>query len=249
MRALLFAALIATPGIAFAHAGLVSPESRDNDPQSGTSIKTGPCGPQGPGSGPRTTFVAGTTVDIHFRETVNHAGHFMLSLSMANDQGFTVLDGNIPHSDAAPQPTFGSPRMYTYQWTVPNTPCTTCTLQLIQVMEDRNPPTNYYSCADIEIDAPGQPDAGVPEDTGIVMADADTAPDLGAAPPPDSGVTGAPDAGMVTVPDAGAVAVADAGTQPAASGGCSTSSPSALGSTLSILVFGLGLASMRLRRR
>jgi len=263
--ALLFGAL--APSAAFAHAGLLSPESRDNDPQSGTSIKTGPCGPNAPGSGPRTRFAPGSAVEITFRETINHPGHFILSLSMANDQGFQPVTGltqnggavaadNIPHNGAAPQPSFASPRMYTgLMWTVPNTPCAGCTLQLIQVMTDRNPPTNYYSCADIEIgDAP---DAGfAPADTGVVELDAGFPSDAGfvipaadsGVPAADSGVGPAPDSGVASAADSGSASV-DSGTgnNGTMSGGCNTSGTSGAGQVATILVLALGLSTLRRR--
>ena len=277
MRLLLAPALLLgslAPLSAFAHAGLVSPESRDNNPQSGTSIKTGPCGPNAPGSGPRARFVPGSTVEITFRETINHPGHFILSLSMASDQGFAPVSGltqngaavaadNIPHNAGAPQPSFASPRMYTgLMWTVPNTPCAGCTLQLIQVMTDRNPPTNYYSCADIEIVA-DTPDAGVapadagfaPADTGVVELDAGFPSDAGFVVPADSGVAAA-DSGVGPAPDSGVASAADSGSASVdsgtgnngtMSGGCSTSGTSGLGQVATILVLALGLSTLRRR--
>ncbi|MFN8792233.1 MAG: hypothetical protein ACK5Y2_12330 [Bdellovibrionales bacterium] len=77
-------------------------------------------------------------------------------LSLANDQGFqnnvlaTVLDNqnlgnNLPHR-------------YQTQIVIPNIDCPTCTLQMIQSMEE-NPamPTFYYSCADLIIRPAGAP--------------------------------------------------------------------------------------------
>ena len=271
MRLLLVPALLLgslAPLSAYAHAGLVSPESRDNAPQSGPSNMSGPCGPNAPGSGPRTRFVPGSTVEITFRETINHPGHFILSLSMANDQGFQPVTGltqnggavsadNIPHNGGAPQPSFASPRMYTgLMWTVPNTPCAGCTLQLIQVMTDRNPPTNYYSCADIEIGA-DTPDAGVapadagfaPADTGAVELDAGFPSDAGfVIPAADSGVGPAPDSGVASAADSGSASV-DSGTgnNGTMSGGCSTSGTSGAGQVATILVLALGLSTLRRR--
>ncbi|MGI9302428.1 MAG: hypothetical protein ACR2RB_06955, partial [Gammaproteobacteria bacterium] len=59
-----------------------------------------------------------------------------------------------------------------------NEPCDDCTLQLIQVMEDRDPPTNYYSCADVVLQAApgGDPnDVTPPADVaGVTAAPGDT---------------------------------------------------------------------------
>jgi Synergist-CTERM protein sorting domain-containing protein len=177
-------ALLAQAAPAWGHAVLVYPPSRNvND----SSIKTGPCGNYAPGSGERTTLVAGSRIFIQFDETINHPGYFQLFFSPVADTQFTLVEDAIPHRNDNPaRPTFANPRHYAHEITVPTTPCAGCTLQFIQVMEDRNPPTLYFSCADIEIVAP-TPDAGF-------APDADPAPD---AAPPDLGV---PDAGFA--PDA-----------------------------------------------
>ena len=46
-------------------------------------------------------------------------------------------------------------RFYTRTITLPNIECNDCSLQLIQVMTDRSPPSNYYSCADIQLTSNG----------------------------------------------------------------------------------------------
>jgi hypothetical protein len=197
---------------------LIWPTPRSND----SSIKTGPCGTYGPNTGPRTELVAGSRIEVQFGETINHSGWFKISFAQVADQNYTIVEDQIPHSDAPPQPSFAQPRMYRHTITVPNVPCERCGLQLIQVMTDRNPPTNYYSCADIRIVAAPAPDAGVPPidagridagfiDAGFVDAgfvDAGTPPpsrDAGSTPPPaDAGSQPPPiDAGFEPEIDAG----------------------------------------------
>ncbi|MCC7382856.1 MAG: hypothetical protein IT384_13550 [Deltaproteobacteria bacterium] len=214
----LLAALLAValPSLAHAHAGLVWPTPRADD----SSIKTAPCGVYAPGSGVRTELIAGATIQVEFKETINHPGWFQVSFAELADTNFVVLADNIPHSDAPPAPSFAAPRMYTHPITVPSTPCEACALRLIQVMTDRNPPTYYYSCADIRIVPPGgTPDAGGPGDAGAPLdagdpADAspsaDASPGADASPPGADAASPLPDAGG-PLPDAGAASPIDAG--------------------------------------
>lgn len=261
---------LAVPGVAFGHAGLRVPTPRTTDIRAGTSIKTGPCGPYAPGTGARTTLAAGSTFTVEFDETINHPGYFQLFYSEVRDTNFVLLQDRIPHSNAAPSPSFANPRPYSTTITVPNVSCSECTLQLIQVMEDRSPPTLYFSCADIAIVGGPSPDAGVvPVDAGQAPdaeAPVDAAPDaqtpLDAAPAPDATVT--VDADMVAIdaapnPDAAPVALdaaaPDAGVSgdagPSANvqrnevgGGCAAVGPGMLG-----LWAVVGLAAWRRGRR
>lgn len=107
------------------------------------NIKSGPCGVAR--TNDPAIFRAGETVTIQWEATIYHRGYFRVAFSPANDQGFdnNVLLDNVNEVQ--------SQRIYSAEITLPNTPCDNCTLQLIQVMLDRNPPTNYYSCADIQL--------------------------------------------------------------------------------------------------
>jgi MYXO-CTERM domain-containing protein len=249
-------ALLTQVAPAWGHAVLVYPPSRNvND----SSIKTSPCGNYAPGSGERTTLVAGSRLFIQFDETINHPGYFQVFFSPVADTQFTLVEDAIPHRNDNPaRPTFTNPRHYAHEITVPSTPCASCTLQFIQVMEDRNPPTLYFSCADIEIVAP-TPDAGVVADAAAIdlgtsdtgaAPDATTAPDAGVAPDattaPDAEVfvdaARGPDAG--TTADAGSVSTDGLmrGAQP--SGGCQATPAS----PLAALALGAALATRRRRR-
>lgn len=117
--------------------------------------KVGPCGAARTNN--PAVFRAGETVNLEWEATIYHRGYFRIAFSPANDQGFddNVLLDN--YSELQGQ------RTYSAAVTLPNTPCDNCTLQLIQVMLDRNPPTNYYSCADIQLVADMQTDTTPPE--------------------------------------------------------------------------------------
>ncbi len=101
-----------------------------------------------------TILESGSTINVQFEETVNHPGYFRIAFSSASDSGFdeNILAANIPE--------ITSSRFYTQTITLPDIECSDCTLQLIQVMTDRSPPTNYYSCADIQLTRTGNPPAG-----------------------------------------------------------------------------------------
>ncbi|WP_394200683.1 SCE4755 family polysaccharide monooxygenase-like protein [Marinagarivorans algicola] len=109
------------------------------------NLKVGPCGNVARGSNP-AVFKAGQTITLNWESTIYHEGYFRIAFSPADDKGFdqAVLLDNIPERERPPGP-------YSAQVTLPSEPCEACTLQLIQVMLDRTPPTNYYSCADIQL--------------------------------------------------------------------------------------------------
>ena len=128
----------------YGHSVLTSPTPRSNN----AGLKTAPCGDVSRSSTPKVVQ-GGQTLTINWQEAINHPGRFYISLSMANDTNFsanklaTVIDnqnsGNTPHNFST-----------TVQ--IPNVNCDTCTIQLIQSMEENpNAPTFYYSCADIKI--------------------------------------------------------------------------------------------------
>lgn len=133
------------------------------------NIKSGPCGYARTNS--PAVFRAGETVTLQWEATIYHRGYFRVAFSPANDQGFddNVLLDNINEVQGQ--------RIYSADVTLPTTPCDSCTLQLIQVMLDRNPPTNYYSCADIQLVA------NMPVDTTPPAAATDLAL-TGAVPSP-----------------------------------------------------------------
>lgn len=149
-------------GDAFAHARLRTPTPRTNDDNLKDGVGGAPCGGK-PRTGTPARYTMGQTITVQWEETINHAGCFIIKLSPANDQNFTML-ANPPHSAAG-----GVPRQYSAQVKLPDgMTCNACTLQLIQVMNNTVPcpvvnipaGDSYYSCADVQIVAPPPPDAG-----------------------------------------------------------------------------------------
>mgnify|MGYP001273078717 CR=1 FL=1 len=130
--------------ISWGHARLTSPTPRNNN----AGIKTGPCGGLARSSTP-TNVQGGKMLTVNWEETINHPGKFIISLSMKDDLNFAQ---NILKQVVDTQDNGSTPHVYTTQVLIPDINCSTCTLQLIQSMEE-NPtaPTYYYSCADINI--------------------------------------------------------------------------------------------------
>ena len=145
MRALVLI-LVATP--AAAHIALKSPAPRSVDQ------KAGPCGVAGSTRGSNVTaYAPGETITVEWDETVDHPGHFRISF---DDDG-NDFTNPMRSTDAFPQ-TLVEPIAdktgghYTQQVTLPTTPCTNCTLQLMQVMTTTEPYNSFYwQCADITI--------------------------------------------------------------------------------------------------
>ncbi len=134
---------------AFAHARF---RLQGTTPPRNTSagLKSGPCGNVARTASP-TVLEAGQQLTLQWEETVNHPGYYRIAFSPANDAGF---DQNIWVPNVLDT---GDRNQYNVTITVPNTPCTGCTIQMIQYMTENNPPSLYYSCADIEIRAAGSP--------------------------------------------------------------------------------------------
>jgi hypothetical protein len=159
---------------AAAHVRLEYPPPRYPAPtgfDSGVQLKDAPCGVTGDSrttdTSRITTFEAGETITVRFRETIGHPGHYRIAFDedgqddLVDPAGFDdiqdppslpiLLDG------IADNPGTGT---YEVQITLPNTPCNNCTLQLIQVMTDKPPyvlgtDDVYHQCADIVLTGPG----------------------------------------------------------------------------------------------
>lgn len=145
MKLFNFFSILLISSICWSHARLMNPIPRNNN----AGIKRGPCG--GLARSPNPTVVqGGSTMVVQWEETINHPGRFIISLSMANDQNFNqnVLATIVDTQNGG----VALPHRYQAQVAIPNINCPTCTIQLIQSMEE-NPaaPTYYYSCADINI--------------------------------------------------------------------------------------------------
>ncbi|MQA90109.1 MAG: hypothetical protein GEU90_07730 [Gemmatimonas sp.] len=160
-------AIAGGPEQAEAHVCMDYPTSRVGSECARTSPqKIGPCGVEGR-SEIINVFRPGETIELRLRETVNHPSHYRVSFN-ADGESFpdpeaiddideenthVVLDG-IEDAEDAEQ---------TVEITFPETECETCTLQLIQVMYDKQEngfggrtadggnDDIYYSCADIAL--------------------------------------------------------------------------------------------------
>ncbi len=141
--ALLFA--LALPEYASSHArlrnGVVIPRSTN------PGLKTAPCGGVAR-TATSAQLVAGQTITVTWEETIQHPGRFEFYFSPAGDANFVLLK-SVPDTQDG---TNDLPHQYSTTITLPSTPCTACTLQMIQVMTE-NPaaPSLYFSCADIQI--------------------------------------------------------------------------------------------------
>jgi hypothetical protein len=142
--------LLMMPGLAFSHARLKA--SGPTPPRNNSAgLKSAPCG--GVAKGTPTELVAGSEITLQWEETIQHPGWYEFSVSYDNDENWTTIlvvqDTQDNRNDL--------PHQYTATLKVPEVTCTNCTFRMIQVMTDRNPPTNYYSCADIRVVAGVEP--------------------------------------------------------------------------------------------
>lgn len=114
-----------------------------------------------------TTFQPGEVITVLWDETVDHPGHYRISFDDAGHDAFQNPNNpgdNFPSTMVEPIADKSGGR-YSQQITLPTEPCSTCTLQLMQVMTTSVPYNSfYYQCADITIagDAPepGDVDGG-----------------------------------------------------------------------------------------
>ncbi len=137
--------------------GSVPPRNNRDDVKEATA----PCGGAPLPTGARTTLQAGQLIEVQWEETVEHPAKYRIGFSRDATDVFadTLMDVDQFANDAAAARTQdkigaasrAAPHRYTYSIRIPSTPCDKCAIQLIQRMFDRNPPTNYYSCADIRI--------------------------------------------------------------------------------------------------
>lgn len=144
--------------VAQAHISLLSPAPRTS------AQKIGPCGSGESVRGAALTFQPGETITVEWDETVDHPGHYRISLNM-DGQEFQLP--NQP-TDAFPETLVDqiadkAGGLYSQEITFPDQECDNCTLQLMQIMTTNVPYNSFYfQCADIVLSsaAPAGPDAG-----------------------------------------------------------------------------------------
>lgn len=157
---LAFAAAVSTVGVSHAHIELTSPAPRytGNNTQ-----KTGPCGMPNDTRGNNITYLEpGSTITVEWYETVNHPGHYRIMFDDDGFDDFTVPaaydDYCIPGTDTGCladniADAAGGAGTYSQDVTLPNIECDNCTLQVIQMMTDKQPYGDgndiYFRCADL----------------------------------------------------------------------------------------------------
>ncbi len=175
--------------------GVLKPRSESS------SLKTAPCGGVA-STDPtkRVEFTAGQEITVEWEESVNHPGHFRVAFS---PDGATAFDTNVLKDqivdDQDGSVNFNDPATYhqfSTKVTIPATNCDACAIQMIQVMTDRNPPSNYYSCADIRIVG------GLPAPEPAPPAPAPPAPHAPPAPAPPAPPAPPTDSGSAVTPAA-----------------------------------------------
>lgn len=194
--------LLFCASLSWGHARLVSPTPRNND----SGIKSGPCGGLARSTNP-TVLQGGQSLAISWQETVNHPGKFLFALSMANDNFTQNLASVTDNQNGG-----GLPHSYSTIVAIPNINCETCTIQMIQSMEENpNAPSYYYSCADVRIVASsntgGGSDGGNNNAQGTNQTDANS-PKMGGCglvkedlpPPPPSMKYVGPVAALLSLP-------------------------------------------------
>ncbi len=157
----LLSLLVAAPRVARAHIKMSAPTDWLVTDASGDPQKITPCGVDPTAaastytaSNAVTTVHTGDKLVVNWTETVPHDGHFRIALAInsrselmdpavtasnkdgtpktvATSTAYPVLaDGLFEHTAAS----VTAGKAYTYTVTIPNTPCTKCTLQLLQFM-------------------------------------------------------------------------------------------------------------------
>lgn len=119
-----------------------------------------------------TSYAAGETITIQAHEVIGHSGRWRVAF---DSDGADLTDFNANILLDIPDPSgndgnVGQGDLWEFVVTLPNTPCTNCTLQLIQVMNgntvdpvpDPVGESSYYQCADLELTGP-PPDTGTTE--------------------------------------------------------------------------------------
>jgi hypothetical protein len=143
----LVCSLLCLSSISLAHSRLKASDAvkiRGTDP----GVKVGPCGGLARVAQP-AVLTPGSVITVNWEETIYHPGRFEFYFSQGGDKDFVLLKTINNNSAGTPVP-----HQFTTTVVLPNAPCDACTLQMIQVMTE-NPamPTNYYSCADVQLKA------------------------------------------------------------------------------------------------
>jgi hypothetical protein len=155
-----------------AHVRLTYPAARYPAPDTelGQQNKDPPCGVAGdarPSDSARLTVLEpGQTLDVQFRETIDHPGFFRISFDDDGQDAFVLPTSLADVQEVPALPVLvdniadGPAGAYSVQVTLPDVECEGCTLQLMQVMlNEPEPPWTvvknlYFQCADIALRRP-----------------------------------------------------------------------------------------------
>lgn len=169
--------LLALAPVAHGHAFITSHVPRTDQ----YDIKQGPCGLADAEWGAVVyTYAPGDTLTLEWDEYIDHPGYYRIAFDPDGGEGlvdpsdFGDLYTNelVLFDDIADRDGGGA---YTYDVVLPDEPCDTCTLQLVQVMTDKAPYGDgndlYYGCVDLVLD----PDMLPGESEGPEVDDSDAA--------------------------------------------------------------------------
>jgi hypothetical protein len=239
----------------------------DQPPKRDAAMKTHPCGGTGARSATPAVFAPGQKITVQWHETVVHPGFFRIALSM-DGTTFPTDPTDPPPAVAAPVlaiiPKVDGITSHSSDITLPETPCETCTIQVIQYMRAHPPPYYYYQCADIAIRTGGSGGAGGATSTGggpgggaggvggLANGAGGGVPDGVSGNGPGNGAGGTSSTAGVTGSGGFAGSTPDAGTSAAStdSGGCAlTSRGSRRSPTLLLAALAAAAIVGSLRRR
>lgn len=158
-KALILGFAFFASGAAYSHARL-KPGSATPPRNDSTGLKSAECGNVARTASPKV-YKPGEEITVEWEETINHPGYFIIRFSEAGDKNFDAHVLVAKFADTQNGSISGPTAYHQYSTKVklPNLSCESCTLQLIQVMEE-NPasPSKYYSCSDIKLVADKVPD-------------------------------------------------------------------------------------------
>ncbi len=144
-------AMVATFGIkVFGHAR-IKPVGTFVPRSTNPGVKIGPCGADAKNLNP-PTYTPGQVINVQWEETIDHPGRYEFYFSSAND---TFPATPMMTVQDAQNAGVALPHQYNANITLPNVTCTGCSLQLVQVMTETNPPSLYFACVDFKLQAAG----------------------------------------------------------------------------------------------
>jgi hypothetical protein len=233
LRVLLVGASVGAlvPGAARAHFTLLEPESWIEEGSFGDPQKDSPCGDDGTGTRTNalTTYQAGETVTLRWRETIFHPGHWRIAIardrselqdpavaSMVDNRcNYPAGAADVPEAypvlmdNLFPRTSDNMGSEFSQEITIPDMSCERCTLQVIQFMTNHSRPCIYYHCADIAIvgGSGSAVDAGAPEPTADAGSSVAGASASGAGGTPVAGANGSGASGSAAAGTAGTSSV------------------------------------------